>query len=271
MNPGGRHWPGRASEGAGEIANERAADDPGEGRSNNAADTFAFICCSPRGRAGVSTTARLLSDYYLTTRRSFQGFDADPHEPDYAQRFGERVKNVDLSLVQGQIALIDRLLIADGEAKIIDLWSRAYTRFFGLVEEIGFIEEARGKGVEPIILFHADASEASAAAAYGLAARFPDVETFLVQNEGAAPLGDEANERLAHYPPHRRLKIRALDSAMRRALEPSDLSLSWLLIDPPADMSLVVRSGLRAWLPPIFSQFRSFELRRSFSGARFLS
>lgn len=219
---------------------------------------------------GTSTTARLLSDYYLATRRGFLGFDADPHEPDYAPRFGERVKNVDLSLVQGQIALIDRLLLADGEPKIIDLWSRAYARFFRLVEEIGFIEEARGRGVEPVILFHADASEASAAAAYRLAAAFPGVETLLAHNDGAAPLGDEANARLALYPPHRRLKIRALDLALRRALEPSDLSLSYLLIDPPPDMSLVVRSGLRAWLTPIFSQFRSFELRHSFDGARFL-
>ncbi len=179
--------------------------------------------------------------------------------------------NVDLANVQGQIAMIDRLLVADREPKIVDLWSRSFARFFGLAQEIGFFDEARSKGVAPVILFHADASEASAAAAYRLAATFPEVETLLVHNEGAAPLGDEANARLALYPPHRRLKIRGLDLALRQALQPSDLSLSYLLIDPPRDMSLVVRSGLRAWLQPVFSQFRSFELRHSFDGANFLS
>jgi len=150
-----------------------------------------------------------------------RGFDADPHEPDYAPRFGERVANVDLANVQGQIAMIDRLLVADREPKIVDLWSRSFTRFFGLAQEIGFFDEARGKGVTPVILFHADGAEASTAAAYRLAATFPGVETLLVHNEGAAPLGGQAgerlaNERLAAYPPHRRLKIRALDAACAR-------------------------------------------------------
>jgi hypothetical protein len=267
LNRAQGQWP--PDEGEGSYA--EAGGDSFRAEGAIAADTFVFISCAPHGRVGTSTTARLLSDYYLATRRSFSGFDADPHEPEYAPRFGERVTGVDLANVQGQIAMIDRLLVPDREPKIVDLWSRSFSKFFGLAQEIGFFDEARDKGVAPVILFHADASEASAAAAYKLAATFPGVETLLVHNEGAAPLGEAANERLAQYPPHRRLKIRALDAAMRRALEPSDLSLSWLLVDPPRDMSLVVRSGLRAWLQPVFSQFRSFELRHSFDGANFLS
>jgi hypothetical protein len=262
LNPSGRDWLRTGKDPAG---------DPSDEPPTPPAKTFAFICCSPHGRVGTSTTARLLSDYFLATRRTFLGFDADPHVPAYAPRFGAKVRNVDLSLVQGQIALIDRLLVADGEPKIIDLWSRAYDRFFNLVQEIGFIEEARAKGVEPIVLFHADASEASASAAYRLAERFPGVETLLVHNDGAAPLGDDVREILGLYPPHRRVKIRALDLPLRRAIEPSDLSLSYFLIESPPNMSLVVRSGLRAWLAPIFSQFHAFELRHSLDGAAFLS
>ena len=58
---------------------------------------------------------------------------------------------------------------------------------------------------------------------------------------------------------------------LRRALEAPSLSLSYFLIDPSPDMSLVVRAGLRTWLQPIFSQFRAFELRHSLDGASFLS
>ena len=232
--------------------------------------SYVFICCAPHGRVGVSTTARLLSDYFLATRRGFLGFDADPHEPDYALRFPARVRNVDVASTQGQVAMIDRLLVPDGEAKIIDLWSRSYERFFSLIHDIGFVEEARSRNIEPVILFHADATQTSPAAAYSLATALPTVETLLTYNEGAAPLGEKAQDRLALYPPHRRLKIGALDSLVGRALQPADLSLSYFLIDPPADMSLVVRAGLKAWLMPAFSQFRAFEMRRALEEATWL-
>jgi hypothetical protein len=232
--------------------------------------SYVFICCAPHGRVGVSTTARLLSDYFLASRRGFIGFDADPHEPDYAPRFPGRVQNVDLGATQGQIAMIDRLLIPDGEAKIIDLWSRSFERFFTLIQDIGFIEEARGKNIEPVILFHADASQAAPSAAYALANALPTVETLLTYNEGAAPLGGEAQERLALYPPHRRVKIGALDALVCRALQPTDLSLSYFLLEPPPDMSLVVRAGLKAWLAPVFAQFRAFEMRRALEEASWL-
>ena len=232
--------------------------------------SYVFICCAPHGRVGVSTTARLLSDYFLATRRGFLGFDADPHEPEYALRFPARVRNVDVASTQGQVAMIDRLLVPDGEAKIIDLWSRSYERFFPLIRDIGFVEEARSRNIEPVILFHADASQTSAAAAYSLATALPTVETLLTYNEGAAPLGEKAQDRLALYPPHRRLKIGALNSLVGRALQSADLSLSYFLIDPPADMSLVVRAGLKAWLMPVFSQFRAFEMRRALEEAMWL-
>jgi len=248
---------------------------PGGARDNadtaRPAKSFVFICCAPHGRVGASTSARLLSDYFLNSRRSFVGFDADPHEPDYAPRFPGRVRNVDLGATQGQIAMIDRLLEADGGPKIIDIWSRSYDRFFTLIQEIGFIEEARANNIEPVILYHVDPSEASASAAWRLANAMPTVETLLTYNEGAAPLGDQANERLALYPPHRRLKINALDPLVVRALQPSDLSLSYVLIEPPTDMSLVVRAGLKAWLMPIFSQFRAFEMRHALNEAFYLS
>jgi len=256
MHPG-RDW--RGPDGA-----------PEEAEQASPPRSYAFICCAPHGRVGVSTTARLLSDYFLASRRGFVGFDADPHEPDYAPRFPGRVQNVDLSSTQGQIAMIDRLLVPDGEAKIIDLWSRSYERFFTLIHDIGFVEEARSHNVEPIILYHADATRTSPAAAYNLAQALPTVETLLTYNEGAAPLGADEHDLLAVYPPHRRLKIGALDALVSRALEPNDFSLSWSLVDPPSDMSLVVRAGLKAWLTPVFSQFRAFEMRRALEEANWL-
>jgi len=232
---------------------------------------FVFICCSPHKRTGTSTSARLLSDYFLATGRGFRGFDADPHEPDYAPRFEGRVETVDLSAVKGQAALIDGLLSLDGAPKIVDLWSRCFDRFFSLIKDIGFIEEARKRGIEPVFLYHADAMAASPDIAARLAHGFADVEWLLAHNEGAAPLGDAAVSMLDLYPPHRRLRIRALDPWLGKALEPLDLSLAALPIEAPPEMSIVVRAGLCAWLSPVFSQWRTFEMRHALEGASFLA
>jgi hypothetical protein len=35
-------------------------------------------------------------------------------------------------------------------------------------------------------------------------------------------------------------------------------------------MSLVVRAGLKAWLTPVFAQFRAFEMRRALEEASWL-
>ncbi len=230
---------------------------------------FIFLACAPNARAGVSTTARVLSDYYLAGRRSFIGFDTDPHEPDYAHRFGERAKSVDLASVKDQIAMIDRLLGDDEDPKIVDLWSRSFDRFFQLAREIDFFAEARRKNIEPVILYHADASGASPAAAFRLASEFPDVQTILVHNEGAAPFEGDEQAALNRFPGHRRFILHALDPTLRAALADPALSLSYFLLDPPPHMSIVVRAGLRAWLTPIFTQWHSFEMRETFARTEF--
>jgi hypothetical protein len=232
--------------------------------------TFVFVACSPHPRTGVSTTARLLTDFYLSRHAPVEGFDTDPHASRYAELFPERVRAVDASEIKGQISLFDRLLVNDDVPKIIDVWARSYDRFFTTIREIGFIEEARRNGVEPIILFHADPSPAGLARALALNAAWSDVGMVVVNNEGAAPLGPAAHETLAHYPAPRKFVIAALDAAVARTLERPDLSLSQFLVAPPADMSIVIRAALKSWLQPIFTQFRSFELRLELDGAEFL-
>lgn len=41
-------------------------------------------------------------------------------------------------------------------------------------------------------------------------------------------------------------------------------------MSPPPEMSIVIRAALKAWIAPIFTQFRSFELRQELDGAKFL-
>lgn len=145
--------------------------------------TLVFVACSPHPRSGVSTTARLLTDFYLSRLTEVEGFDTDPHAPRYHEWFPDRTRVIDTADIRGQISLFDRLLVDDGVPKIVDVWQRAYDRFFRTVKEIGFVEEAHLRGVEPILLFHVDPTDSSLASAQSLSAAWRDVSMVVVQNE----------------------------------------------------------------------------------------
>jgi hypothetical protein len=222
--------------------------------------TLVFIVCSPIGRVGKTVIARLLGDYFLLSGRTFVGFDTDAHEPSFAARFPHEVVVSDLNTIQGQMALIDPLLVPDGVAKIVDLWHRSLEGFFTLLDHTDFIAEARKLAIEPVLLYLADGSPRSVETAGYLAARYPDLHIVLVNNEGTAP-GLEDREESGRYPAGRSFKIAALDPVLRQTIEEPGFSLSRFMLMPPVNMSIVVRAGLREWLWRVFSQFKSFELR----------
>jgi len=223
--------------------------------------TLVFFVCSPHSRTGVTTAARLLTDYYLSRNVGVEGFDTNSREPLYALFFPERTRVVDLDEVKGQISLFDRLLVADERPKIVDVWHRSYERLFATIAEIGFLEEARRLGVEPIVLFQTDVTESAANSALVLKTTWPDLTMSVIHNRGASPLGRNALTILARYPTSGKFVIARLEAPMARALDDVDLSLSRFMSKPPPGMSLVVRATLKAWLLPIFTQFQSFELR----------
>ena len=54
----------------------------------------------------------------------------------------------------GKMQLMDRLIVNDGVAKVIDLGYHAFDEFFKMTEEIGFIKEAARRGIAPIDPVH---------------------------------------------------------------------------------------------------------------------
>jgi len=226
------------------------------------ARTFVYIVCSLTGRVGKTTVARLLGDYFLASRRSFRGFDTDAHESDFALRFPEQAVVADLTVIQGQMALIDPLLEDDGVPKIIDLWHRALEGFFSLVDQTDFMAEARARGVEPILLYVDDGPPRAAEVVARIEARYPDLQVILVRNEVASP---EAGAEPSAPQTLRSFRIGKLDPVLRAIIDEPGFSLSRFMLAPPADMSIVLRAALRDWIWRIFSQFKSFELRMTLS------
>jgi hypothetical protein len=240
---------------------------PCSGSMHMKAPTLVFIVCSPAGRVGKSLIARLLGDYFLASKRSFHGFDTDPHDSAFSTRFPQDVIMCDLTAVQGQMALFDSLLVNDEVPKVIDLWHRSMDSFFALVDHTDFIAEATQAAVQPIFFFIADASTRSLESAVRLSDRYPDLQMISVENAGAAPL---SRDQLARYPANGIFKVGALDPVLRLAIEEPNFSLSRFMLAPPSSMSIVLRSGLRDWVGRVFSQLRSFELRLALEQAEHL-
>jgi hypothetical protein len=232
--------------------------------------TLVYFVCSPHSRTGVTTAARLLTDYYLSRGVAVEGFDTDTREPCYAVLFPDLSRVVDVSDIRGQITLFDRLLVPNDTPKIVDVWSQYFDRFYSVIAEIGFLEEARRAGVEPIVLYQADASRSAANSARLLNVAWPLLWITVIHNEGAAPLGNRAYEILSAYPARGKFVIGKLDGPVAEWLEEQDLSLSGFLREPPASMSIVVRAALKNWILPIFTQFQSFELRLDLQSSKFL-
>ena len=232
--------------------------------------TRVYLCCAPHKRTGATTTARLLLDYFLGGGGRALGFDTDPHDPAFAKRFPSAVTIVDTAKVQGQMTMFDRLLAPDETRKIVDVQQRFYDNFFETIGQIGFMEEARRAMVQPIALFHVDASPDAPAAASALAKRWPNLRLVVVRNKGAAPLGPDARDILDQFPHSERLTIGAVDAPTWKVFEAQDFSMSGVLGAPPARLSMATLISLRAWLRPIFRQFQLFELGISLENSQFL-
>jgi hypothetical protein len=78
---------------------------------------------------------------------------------------------------------MDRLIVNDRIAKVIDLGFHAFDEFFKMSEEIGFMKEAVRRGVAPIVLFVGDTDRASARGYPMLQRQIPATALVTIDNE----------------------------------------------------------------------------------------
>jgi hypothetical protein len=121
--------------------------------------TPVYIICSPRPLVGKTLIARLLSEFLLLKNGTVASFDINLKEPSLLEYLPKITETAEVDDTFGKMALMDRLIINDGIAKVIDL---AFDEFFKMSEEIGFMKEAARRGVSPIVLFVPDTDRASA-------------------------------------------------------------------------------------------------------------
>lgn len=145
--------------------------------------TPVYIICSPRPQVGKTLLARLLSEFLLLKNGTVVSFDINLKEPSLLEYLPQVTETADVIDTFGKMQLMDRLIVNDSIAKVIDLGFHAFDEFFKMVEEIGFIKEAARRGVVPAILFMPGVDRASARGYDMLRAQIPASALVTVDNE----------------------------------------------------------------------------------------
>jgi len=145
--------------------------------------TPVYIICSPRPLVGKTLTARLLSEFLLLKNGTVNAFDINLKEPSLLEYLPDITETAEVDNTFGKMQLMDRLIVNDTVAKVIDLGFHAFDEFFTMSEEIGFMKEAARRGVSPVILFVADTDRASARGYAMLEQQIPKTALITVDNE----------------------------------------------------------------------------------------
>ncbi len=145
--------------------------------------TPVYIICSPRPLVGKTLIARLLSEFLLLKNGTVAAFDINLKEPSLLDYLPGITETAEVDDTFGKMALMDRLIVNDALAKVIDLGFHAFDEFFKMSEEIGFMKEAAWRGIAPVIFFVADADRVSERGYAMLQQQIPPNALVTVDNE----------------------------------------------------------------------------------------
>jgi hypothetical protein len=145
--------------------------------------TPVYIVCSPRPLVGKTLVARLLSEFLLLQRGTVTCFDINLKEPSLLDYLPDITETAEIDDTFGKIALMDRLIVHDGIAKVLDLGFHAFDEFFKMSDEIGFMKEAARRSIAPVILFVADTDRVSSRGYATLLQQVPERALVTIDNE----------------------------------------------------------------------------------------
>jgi hypothetical protein len=212
--------------------------------------TPVYIICSPRPLVGKTLIARLLSEFLLLKNGTVISFDINLKEPSLLEYLPRTTETADVIDTFGKMQLMDRLIVNDSVAKVIDLGFHAFDEFFKMTDEIGFMKEAVRRGVAPVILFVADTDRASAAGYGMLQQQIPPNALIAIDNEhvvrGELPRAMERG---------RVVRISALPVFLKTYIDRLSFSFTGYLRSE-RDSS----TELHQWIRRNYSSFRDVEL-----------
>jgi len=214
-----------------------------------------YIVASPRPRVGKTLIARLLIEFLRVERRPLVGYDLDPREPALAGRFPRLVWPIDIAETRGQMELFDRLIADNASTKVIDLGYGLFERFFSVMTEIGFIDEARRRLIEPIVLFVTDPAASTMRSYADLRGRLAPTTFVPVHNESISILFAK-EDFPATRPGCEVIGIPRLSPIVRGVVDRPSFSFAAYITTQPENPT-----EIHQWIEQIFAAFRKLELR----------
>jgi hypothetical protein len=212
--------------------------------------TPVYIICSPRPQVGKTLIARQLSEFLFLKNGDVAAFDINLKEPSLLDYLPDITETAEVEDTFGKMALMDRIIVNDGIAKVIDLGFHAFDEFFKMSDEIGFVKEAARRGVAPVILFVADTDRVSARGYATLREQIPKTSLVVVDNEHV--LRGELPEAMAQG---RVLRLPALASFLKTYVDRLTFSFTGYLRNEK-DSS----AELHQWIRRNYLSFRELEL-----------
>ena len=223
--------------------------------------TAVFIVASPRPATGKTFLARLIIDFLRMNRCPIEAFELAPGDAALSHQCPDLTAYSDLDSIQARMRLFDRLITADGVAKVVDVGHLAFQRFFSVMDDIQFAEEAERRSLEVIVLYAANAHPMSVKAYDILQRRLPSLILVPVFNDGilkGKKLRDQYPFMRAAAVP---IQIPLLPPALKTHAEKSGLSFADFHSLASAPVPLGPAFELRSWTKRAFIELRELELR----------
>jgi hypothetical protein len=220
-----------------------------------------YVIASPRALCGKTFLSLLITDYLSQDGGRVEAFDLNPGEHALAACRPKITVKADLATTQAQISLFERLIVNESKPKVVDLGYAMFERFFAMCEEISFVDAAKRRGFEVIILFPAEPHPSAVTAYEQLQQRFPHATVVAVLNE-AILKGSKVRD---FYPAAREsaiaLQVPLMPLVLKAYAERLSESLAHVRAQLPSHMPMGHALELRSWTRRIFLEFREFELR----------
>ena len=212
--------------------------------------TPVYIICSPRPQVGKTLIARLLTEFLLLKNGKVAAFDVNLKEPSLLDYLPNVTETAEIDDTIGKMQLMDRIIVDDGIAKVIDLGFHAFDEFFKMSEEIGFLKEAARRNVAPVILFVGDVDRNSARSHDMLRQQIPPHHLITVDNEHVV-----RGELPASMSRGRLLRVTALPTFLKTYIDRLTFSFTGYLRQEK-DSS----TELHQWIRRNYFMFRELEL-----------
>jgi hypothetical protein len=219
--------------------------------------TPVYIICSPRPLVGKTLIARLLSEFLLLKNGAVIAFDVNLKEPSLLEFLPDITETAEIGDTFGKMALMDRVIMNDGIAKVIDLGFHAFDEFYKMTDEIGFMKEAARRGVAPVVLFVGDTDRMSARSYPMLQLQIPPAALVTVDNEYIV-----RGELPPAFARGRLFQLAALPSFLKSYVERTSFSFTDYLRSE-RDSS----TELHQWIRNNYFKFRELELSLILQGS----